>query len=1106
MEVQSNARAATSRSLLDDPDAWAVVREWASESINFPTFDKKMQDFGDRYVLSDWNSIYNRVFDLSEDGDAAAAVSYVEDQMESRGLVKQKGKRKAGSGEHRPRHKKRARRTVNSFLDVEARVDEEEEEESSNEGKEDDDFIVPEDTNPTLRRDAASQLRVYPVSERAGPSTYLTAVDRIANRFLPSTLNDLDDLDDEEYNRQLDHYAGRDDPGEGEEEESDAHQVLEPTEIWNSIRDWTLGTQDYYMLVELIDYQYDFDPKIQYWEDFLSKLAFLEDLDKRAEYFRSISLEGHLRRLVDYQPLLAARKTPPAIQLPLAIPQVEETTPRVDETPRDAVWAVKVVPRKFALNHTRARLIYFQGSSAAYIADVWKNVGLDAKVDRYFPGRVTVCAPYPNVFLHTVPPSHCSCIRGWSLIPVEDRIPACLFGWPTPSLPTWYTVSKRGIYKGDIAYALDFNSDTMELHILLAPRRLSPKKRHTKEEGLRYTETRRLFSPEEYRGQPLPPRYGLPCYRYKEQIFLAGLLLMRVNISQVVHLPAPSPQQIGPHVASRMNPSFMKKTYEKYNQKFWKPGDRVTISDSTHLGKHGNILTIDRETESAVVVLSDGPEHPIPLSLLSRLYRIGDGIRVIEDPYSNDQSACHGLIGRCGLISRVDCETGEATVTEGHAEFQVSQHLLESHSPDQQVWAPVGVLNPSIAEGPVEQVQIGDMVEVRHGPHTGKTGFVFSVERPASTLSFVSSDNVVYKVPTDTVSFTPDRRTLQFSPERGYDVRQGDTITVLRGDYRGVYGTATKVCLESKVLEITPLGSPGPALKQPITYCAHTSVARDHDENRRHLGKEVLIVHGEFRGWRGTLRSLMGDKCIVARGLFSWNTYSIDNVIVRGSQTRLSGRALTPQETLMIAAVFARAETSSVCARQQTPPPSDLDNSNAEHVAETTQTTASNPWEIDENDREILETSQAVLDVHKFLLHPNVLKPLENLHAVFQITGGQGTYVGRLAKTQVPSPLHTEDGPIPKGHIAVLFTARTKGARLLKETMSETVLKVYSPVKKNTFCMVIQGNPDGEPTGSVLFVTRVFKGDKVAVQRLDGTRAAEEFLPMSRVIVVEPRS
>lgn len=99
-------------SLLDDPDAWAIMLEWASESIDFPTFDNKMQGFADRYVSSDWSSICNRVFDLSEDGNIAAAVAFVQDQMKSRGLIREKGKRKAEGGEHRPRHKKRPRRTV----------------------------------------------------------------------------------------------------------------------------------------------------------------------------------------------------------------------------------------------------------------------------------------------------------------------------------------------------------------------------------------------------------------------------------------------------------------------------------------------------------------------------------------------------------------------------------------------------------------------------------------------------------------------------------------------------------------------------------------------------------------------------------------------------------------------------------------------------------------------------------------------------------------------------------------------------------------------------------------------------------------------------------
>ena len=50
----------------------------------------------------------------------------------------------------------------------------------------------------------------------------------------------------------------------------------------------------YEILLDRIDFQYDHDPKIQYWEDFLSSLTFQADLDKQEELFMSIPLVEHL--------------------------------------------------------------------------------------------------------------------------------------------------------------------------------------------------------------------------------------------------------------------------------------------------------------------------------------------------------------------------------------------------------------------------------------------------------------------------------------------------------------------------------------------------------------------------------------------------------------------------------------------------------------------------------------------------------------------------------------------------------------------------------------------------------------------------------------------
>ncbi|KAH0826466.1 hypothetical protein J3R83DRAFT_5467 [Lanmaoa asiatica] len=1107
-EVWCSFSTSKGRSLLHDPDAWAVVLEWATDAINFPTYQSKMQGFGNRYVSSEWNAICNHIFDLSEDGDATAATAYVEEQQRSRGLLPPRsavgssenaaahveeqpsgpvpspavgsnaeGKRKAEDGKRRRRQRKRTRYTANPFLDLETQVDSGTDS-STVEVDDDDNFIDPEDVTETTSNRAVLPQTCL-ASERARPSAYPKAINGITKHRL---LSNPDALNDDEYDAQLDHFAGH-----------GIHRVLDDAQIWESVRDWLLGALNYDVLVDLIDFQHGSNLKIQYWEDFLSKLAFFEDLDKRDEFFNGISLSDHLRQLSDYQsPLTRQTGSPASLQtredaLPSSCPHQ-----MFEDMPGDAAWAVKIAPCESVLMIVRGFLIPNSGSSVEYIVSTWKNVRLDATVYKFLPGRVTVRATHPNIFLDAVPLSHRSCILGWSLIPLEDRISTFLRGRSIPSVPGWYTVLKRGMYKGDIAYALDFDEDASELHLLVAPRWLKRRKQLAEHECFgQVTNVRRLFSPEEHRACPQPPHYGLLCYLRKEQTFIAGLLLMKMKINQVTQVTTPSPQQIALYVTSMVNPPFMKATHKKYNQLFWKAGDRVVVSDSTYLGKSGSIVAIDHETRSAVVRLYEGPEYLIPLTSLSRSYHIGDVVRVIKDPFSDHLSTQHELIGRSGIIVHIDRETSEVTVTEGNAEFRVLQHLLESHSPDQQVWAPVGVINPSAADNSLEQVEVGDRVDVKCGPHTGGTGFVLSVQRLAGTLTFVSTHPVdrsrKYRVSIDSVTFTPDHRALKLTTDRGYNVKRGDAVVVIRGDHRGMAGTVVRVLTENRALEVAPLECSNSLFQLPVTYFVHTFSLNNRDVNERHLGKEVLIIAGEFRGWQGTLINVRGDRCIVARGVCSLDTCPTDSVVICGSVTRLSGRALTPQETLTVTRAFARTEITSPSpsSRARTPPP--LDSVLQTQEAETLQTVTCDPWKIDDSDRE--------------QLNGPALK--ENLHAVFQITGGRDSYIGRLAKTRVPNPLQIESGVVPRGEIAVSFTARTKGARLLHETMSETTLKVFHPSKRNTLCMVIKEQHGGESTGTVLSVTRVHKGNRVEVQRLDGASVIEPSLPISRVILVE---
>ena len=52
------------------------------------------------------------------------------------------------------------------------------------------------------------------------------------------------------------------------------------------------------------------------------------------------------------------------------------------------------------------------------------------------------------------------------------------------------------------------------------------------------------------------------------------------------------------------------------------------------------------------------------------------------------------------------------------------------------------------------------------------------------------------------VEFTPDSCALQFSADRGYDVRKDDPVVVVRGDFIGRSGTVFQVNLDQKTLDV----------------------------------------------------------------------------------------------------------------------------------------------------------------------------------------------------------------------------------------------------------------------------------------------------------------
>jgi len=106
------------------------------------------------------------------------------------------------------------------------------------------------------------------------------------------------------------------------------------------------GVMSYNTLLEVINFQYNFNSKIQYWEDFLSQLTFIENLEKYKSLFHSISLSNHLAHLIEDWSAAEVHFNISCIALsPTPSPTPDPSILHAWE--KMGMWSVKINPHKY---------------------------------------------------------------------------------------------------------------------------------------------------------------------------------------------------------------------------------------------------------------------------------------------------------------------------------------------------------------------------------------------------------------------------------------------------------------------------------------------------------------------------------------------------------------------------------------------------------------------------------------------------------------------------------------------------------------------------------------------------------------------------------------
>lgn len=117
-------------------------------------------------------------------------------------------------------------------------------------------------------------------------------------------------------------------------------------------------------------------------------------------------------------------------------------------------------------------------------------------------------------------------------------------------------------------------------------------------------------------------------------------------------------------------------------------------------------------------------------------------------------------------------------ISKFHLDHRSLSHTLQPRLPTQQYF-----------EHPLDSdsIEIGDMIEVFRGVQRGKRGIVQWFPKGGTHLWFQDTKPMVSGTPSSVcvpavcVQRTHLNETLQYTKEKGYDVRPGDIVSVLRG-------------------------------------------------------------------------------------------------------------------------------------------------------------------------------------------------------------------------------------------------------------------------------------------------------------------------------------
>ncbi|KAI5999998.1 hypothetical protein EDD15DRAFT_2193486 [Pisolithus albus] len=740
---------------------------------------------------------------------------------------------------------------------------------------------------------------------------------------------------------------------------------------------------------------------------------------------------------------------------------------------------------------------FYSASARTFAFEYVKARGFEATTLPWLPHWLYVEASCPLDVQQSLPPSHCRSHKDIILLPPQEGTSILAYK-ARQVLPTqnWVRI-KQSAYKGDIGYV----EESAETHVvvLVAPRQLPYDVPEESGERMMFDiELARLAGLDSIPIiSPSGAEIGYSC---GGQQFVCGLLRLTLLVNALELVELPHPDDIRFHVATGVDPPFVEETLNIFSAQFWREHDSVEIQEGDLRGKRGMLADIDLHKRSAVVLCDSDDTFECNLQELRRVFKIGDTVRVIAGLFCGETGYVIVLHERMLVLAVMQSDKSSANieVSKFAVQSQLPEHVLSVVPEDNEL--------QSVRPLPGDEALPGDMVRAYRGPYIGKSGIIEWIssdgkvwifkhgkgkgkedaredkgkedapadkgkeaapadkgkeaapadgENPAPSLTVVAidiADLIIERAP----------NTLTFSKDKGYNVAVGDTVEVVRGQWRHSQGTVKAVDLTKASLDfVRP--TDGVQITVPITFCRKIKERFDHGLSK-FVGRDVWVIAGDKKGTRATLRTIGRMSSWVE--LYGQLTQLKNNQIATPAGMLLDGTLLPPQLQRGLKALHSRSFIAPVVPRSVTPPPSPGPSNAGPSDAGPLDAWSITPADITQMQTPQMQTPQMQTPDYgdvPWLFQPDFCD-FKSFHLGFNVSVGftQVSLGKRVVRTVCPDRFMGQNGPALPGSVCVTVTGHNSGSAIQHLTIPARYLTPANPTGKNQLCLVLKGPQAGQ--------------------------------------------